>query len=405
MRTKVLLLAVVFAVMLAPLASAQSTEDVTIDFSTAGGGILERDFYNLDGVLFDTQGFVGDVEGDEALHASDTYPVAGDVDGQVSAIAVRAAPDLRGYTGFFDLLTARLTLTALDESGVVVATRSETITTDSQAGTGFDYVTVDLGTLPRPASAFTLTGETLETDACPPPFRCPYFFAVSELRYTIERPATDTTPPTLTLPADITANAAGTDGARVSYSVRASDNRDPNPELSCEPASGSLFPVGTSTVVCTAQDASGNTAQESFDVTVRRFPDPTKDTVTGVGSVAGHDLVVDAQADPDGSNADGTLTIRGSLENFDLRVTCLNVAGDRATVGGEIVAAQSERTGIHRDSFVDTRRRDHTRRIRLPVHPATTDDLPAAGGKRRYLDRRRRRRPRRSRRHDPPDGR
>jgi hypothetical protein len=36
----------------------------------------------------------------------------------------------------------------------------------------------------------------------------------------------------------------------------------------CSPASGSTFPVGTTTVTCTATDASGNTATCSFTVSV-----------------------------------------------------------------------------------------------------------------------------------------
>ena len=40
---------------------------------------------------------------------------------------------------------------------------------------------------------------------------------------------------------------------------------DPDPDLSCEPPSGSVFPIGTTTVECTARDASGNTSQASFD--------------------------------------------------------------------------------------------------------------------------------------------
>ena len=38
--------------------------------------------------------------------------------------------------------------------------------------------------------------------------------------------------------------------------------------VSCVPASGSTFPIGTSTVLCTASDAAGNTATRSFTVTV-----------------------------------------------------------------------------------------------------------------------------------------
>ena len=38
--------------------------------------------------------------------------------------------------------------------------------------------------------------------------------------------------------------------------------------MSCEPASGTSFPLGTTTVACTATDSSGNVAQTTFQVTV-----------------------------------------------------------------------------------------------------------------------------------------
>ncbi|MEL6864502.1 MAG: HYR domain-containing protein, partial [Bacteroidota bacterium] len=42
----------------------------------------------------------------------------------------------------------------------------------------------------------------------------------------------------------------------------------------CDPMPGSIFPVGTTTVVCTATDAAGNSSTCSFDVTVEDRTDP-----------------------------------------------------------------------------------------------------------------------------------
>jgi TolB protein len=84
-------------------------------------------------------------------------------------------------------------------------------------------------------------------------------------RYTYTK---DTVPPTLTLPPNISVNATGPAGATVAYSATASDGVDPTPTLSCLPASGSLFPIGTRTVNCTATDDAGNSASGSFTVTV-----------------------------------------------------------------------------------------------------------------------------------------
>jgi hypothetical protein len=81
-------------------------------------------------------------------------------------------------------------------------------------------------------------------------------------------PPPDVTPPTLNLPGDITVEATDASGTNVSYSATASDERDPNPTVTCTPSSGSFFPVGTTTVNCQATDASGNVATGSFLVHV-----------------------------------------------------------------------------------------------------------------------------------------
>jgi hypothetical protein len=79
----------------------------------------------------------------------------------------------------------------------------------------------------------------------------------------------DTTAPVVTVPADMTVDATGKAGATVSYTASASDDVDPSPSLTCVPASGSVFPIGTTTVTCTATDDAGNSASATFSVHVR----------------------------------------------------------------------------------------------------------------------------------------
>jgi hypothetical protein len=79
----------------------------------------------------------------------------------------------------------------------------------------------------------------------------------------------DVTPPTLSCPPSITALATTPDGANVSFIATATDICDPSPAVSCTPSSGSLFPVGTTTVLCTATDAAGNSGTCSFPVIVK----------------------------------------------------------------------------------------------------------------------------------------
>ncbi len=79
----------------------------------------------------------------------------------------------------------------------------------------------------------------------------------------------DTTQPTLTVPANVSVSTSNPAGATVSYdAATASDLVDGPMTPICAPASGSTFPIATTTVNCTATDAHGNAANASFTVTV-----------------------------------------------------------------------------------------------------------------------------------------
>jgi hypothetical protein len=79
----------------------------------------------------------------------------------------------------------------------------------------------------------------------------------------------DTQPPSVACPANIVVKTAtNADRCAVAtYTVPASDNC-PNVTVGCSPPSGTCFPLGATTVTCTATDASGNSATCSFTVTV-----------------------------------------------------------------------------------------------------------------------------------------
>jgi hypothetical protein len=100
----------------------------------------------------------------------------------------------------------------------------------------------------------------------------------------------DTTPPALTLPANITKEATGPSGAAVTYTASATDLVDGSRPITCLPASGSTFAIGTTTVTCSASDTRHNTATGTFTVTVVDTTPPTLTlpaniTVTGSGGV------------------------------------------------------------------------------------------------------------------------
>jgi hypothetical protein len=78
----------------------------------------------------------------------------------------------------------------------------------------------------------------------------------------------DTVAPLISVPADISVEATSASGAVVTFTVTAHDAVDGPVAVLCAPASGSTFPLGTSTVVCSAVDAAGNKASASFKVRV-----------------------------------------------------------------------------------------------------------------------------------------
>jgi hypothetical protein len=114
-----------------------------------------------------------------------------------------------------------------------------------------------------------------------------------------EPPEDDTTPPVLTVPDDMVVEATSEQGTEVTYNVTAEDNVDGtatleedgttitqddvggNITITCEPPSGSEFPVGDTEVQCTATDEAGNVGgPETFTITVNPPPPPGPTTPT-----------------------------------------------------------------------------------------------------------------------------
>src|SRR6478736_6238718 len=107
----------------------------------------------------------------------------------------------------------------------------------------------------------------------------------------------DRTPPRIQVPNHnlIVANATNARGSVVDYNVSATDNVTTNIHPICQPiASGQVFPIGNTTIVCTAKDNSNNTAKASFVVVIA---DRTPPRI----QVPNHNLIV-----ANATNANGT---------------------------------------------------------------------------------------------------
>ena len=102
----------------------------------------------------------------------------------------------------------------------------------------------------------------------------------------------DTQPPAITCPANITVKAAqaGDPCVVVNFPTPVATDNCPDPTVVCTPPSGTCFPLGTTTVTCTATDGSGNTASCTFKVNAFDLclqDDSNPNTVLLINSVTG----------------------------------------------------------------------------------------------------------------------
>ncbi len=94
----------------------------------------------------------------------------------------------------------------------------------------------------------------------------------------------DTTPPVIeNMPPNQSIEIVGIVGSMVSFALPTTlDSVDQNPAVSCDHLSGQMFPYGTTIMTCMATDASNNSTEKTFSVTVQ---DSISPTITGVGLV------------------------------------------------------------------------------------------------------------------------
>jgi hypothetical protein len=143
---------------------------------------------------------------------------------------------------------------------------------------------------------------------------------------------TDTTGPSVTAPADVTAEATSSAGATVSYSgATASDTYDGELTPTCAPASGSAFALGDTTVTCTAADSSHNSASATFVVHVL---DRTPPTVTVPA-----DKTVEATS-PAGAHAAFTVSANDVVDGA-ITPTCSATSGDQFDFGTTTVTCSA----------------------------------------------------------------
>lgn len=150
----------------------------------------------------------------------------------------------------------------------------------------------------------------------------------------------DSHPPQLNCPPDLVAECDSGAGALVNFNVAAADACDPKPTITCEPPSGSVFPMGATLVTCRAKDAAGNESTCTFTVTVRDSTPPVltcpKDIVTTCDTPKGAvvDFAVSATDACDSKPAVVCTPVSGSVfPPGTTRVSCVakDSAGNEST--------------------------------------------------------------------------
>ena len=179
----------------------------------------------------------------------------------------------------------------------------------------------------------------------------------------------DTTPPQITVPGPITAEAMSALGAPVSFSVSAFDLVDEVVAVACSSQSGDVFPLGTTTVHCSAHDSAvqlpdlpdGNVANASFDVTVVDTTPPTLQLPD--------DMLVEAT-----SGAGATVNFIASASDLvdgAVTVQCTPAAGSQFALGvSSVDCSASDQAGNNAGgSFTVTVRDTTPPTLTLPGNP------------------------------------
>lgn len=159
----------------------------------------------------------------------------------------------------------------------------------------------------------------------------------------------DTTAPVLTLPADVAVGTPDPLGTLVTYpAATASDAVTASPVVTYSKASGTLFPIGATTVTVTTKDAVNNTSTGTFTVNVTLTSVQTAALATSGAAVpgAGSDARIAAGATwasfgPPAVNDAGQIAFLGK---WSAPKTLTEAAQKRAGIflGGTLVAAATE---------------------------------------------------------------
>ncbi len=158
--------------------------------------------------------------------------------------------------------------------------------------------------------------------------------------YSFELEVVDTQFPTLQVSDNARDNDLNDCGAVVNFVDIGITDNCPNPTFTCNPPSGSHFPIGTTLISCSGHDASGNTVSGTFDVIVTDKQHPII-TINGDPSLAANGEILAVASE----NCLGSFTATVS-DNCGVTdpIVCTNVATG-ATIDPNAVPLGTTRVG------------------------------------------------------------
>ncbi len=195
----------------------------------------------------------------------------------------------------------------------------------------------------------------------------------------------DTTAPTLSPVANLpTAEATSAAGAVVNFTPPvASDIVDPDPTVSCVPASGSTFALGTTEVSCTASDGTNTSPPVTFDVTVADTTSPEAFTLDDISAEATSAGGASVSFGPFSTNdvVDGSITaactpVSGSnfvIGTSPVSCSATDAAGNPPTVASfNVTVADSTAPSLSLPASITVEARDaNDVAVTYPVDPST----------------------------------
>lgn len=291
--------------------------------------------------------------GGARFSSGDSFPVG-------TTTLVCSATDKAGNSGASDPFAVIVTDTTDPEvvtpANIVVGNDAATVTYDDATATDIVDGPLAATCVPASGTAFALGTTTVTCSATDTAGN------TGTNTFTVE--VQDVTKPIVTVPADMTVEATGPNGASVTYDeVTAHDDVDGAVDVSCSKASGTTFPLGTTTVTCTATDAAHNVGDSSFTVTVEDTTAPqvsvpadiTREATSEAGATAAfsasaNDAVdgsVPTTCDPSSGTtfALGTATVicsatdeAGNTGSGSFTVTVRDTTAPTVTVPADLVA-------------------------------------------------------------------